>query len=287
MIMMWLIAGAAVAFLALVLWWLLIKTEGVYLGRGVVVWLYDVYAGRYDNIKEYDPFNEDVYLAQPILQRMPHVRAPLVLDVATGTGRVPLALLEQPTFQGRIIALDLSRKMLTEAAPKLAPYNGRAVLMHQPAEALPFPDDTFDMVTCLEALEFMMHPVAVLHEMVRVLRPGGLLVLTNRQGLDARLMPGKTFSHTRLEHILRDDLGLEHVQIQLWQVDYRLVWANKPGHLKPAGPLPLEEVWQCPHCGAVEMVAVNGAKGAGWRCLNCETHVPAGDDQVIESHSTA
>jgi ubiquinone/menaquinone biosynthesis C-methylase UbiE len=167
---------------AAALWWLLISTEGVYLGRRVVIGLYDLYARRYDRIKQYDPDHERTFLARPILDHIPHVRAPLVLDVATGTGRLPLVLLEQPTFQGRIVALDLSRKMLTIAATRLKGYDSRVSLMHHPAESLPFPDDTFDLVTCIEALEFMAHPLAVLRELVRVLRPDGLLVITNRQG---------------------------------------------------------------------------------------------------------
>lgn len=268
----------AVALVAALLWYLVVKTEGIYLGRRAVIWLYDVYAGRYDDIKQYDPITEDYFLARPIMQRLTHVRAPLVLDVATGTGRLPLALLEQPDFQGRIVALDLSRKMLAGAAPKLAPYGNRASLLHLPAERLPFPNGTFDLVTCLEALEFMMDPRAVLRELARVLRPGALLVLTNRQGLDAKLMPGRTFTHDTLKDLLKD-LGLTRVEIDLWQVDYRIAWAEKPGTLLPAGPLALEEIWCCPSCGAIEMIPVGG----GWRCLSCEARVPVGDDGVIEA----
>lgn len=276
-----LVIGIGLALAGILAWLLLIRTEGVFLGRKTVIWLYDIYAHRYDDIKQFDAYNEDYYLAQPILQRLPHVRAPLALDVATGTGRLPLALLEQPSFQGRVIGLDLSRKMLSVAAEKLAPFGERAILMHHAAESLPFPDDTFDLVTCLEALEFMMDPIAVLREQVRVLRPGGLLVLTNRQGLDARLMPGHTFAHDRFERLLCDDLGLQNVAIDPWQVDYRIVWATKPGWSPPTGPLPLAEIWRCPRCGAVEMAAV----ADGWRCLDCEALVRAGADGVIEAAS--
>lgn len=274
--------GAAFAGFA-VLWWLLVTTEGIYLGRGVVVGLYDLYARRYDAIKDFDPVTEHEYLARPILTALGHVPAPLVLDVATGTGRVPLALLEQPDFQGRVVALDLSRRMLTVAAEKLAPYGERVALMHRSAESLPFPDDTFDLVTCLEALEFMMAPRAVLDELVRVLRPGGMLVITNRQGTPARLMPGHTWGHDELARILRDDLGLRAVDVMPWQMDYRLAWGLKPGISAVTGPLPLGEFWRCPHCGAVDLVPVAG----GWRCLACERRVPVGEDGVIEAEIIA
>ncbi len=279
--MIWSVAAIVLTgatLLAVALWYLLIKTEGVYLGRRMVIWLYDLYAGRYDRIKQYDPLTEDLFLAQPILQRL-DTRAPLVLDVATGTGRLPLALLEQPGFQGQIVALDLSRRMLAQAAAKLVPFGERVRLMHHPAEALPFPDATFDLVTCLEALEFMMDARAVLRELIRVTRPGGLLVLTNRQGLDARLMPGHTFSHPEFIRLLQDELCLCDVELLPWQLDYSIVYARKLGHSAPAGARLLEEVWRCSRCGAVDWVPVRG----GWRCLGCEVFVPHGEDGVIEA----
>jgi SAM-dependent methyltransferase len=243
-----------------------------------VIVLYDLYAQRYDRIKQFADAHESRYLARPVLDTIPHVRAPLVLDVATGTGRLPLVLLEEPTFQGRIVGLDLSRKMLAVAAGKLKGYPNRVSLLHHPAEHLPFPDDTFDLVTCLEALEFTMHPHAILREMVRVLRPGGLLVITNRQGLYARLMPGKVPSHDKLVHFLHDDLGLTRVELRGWQVEYRMVCAFKPGFSVPSGPRLLAEIWQCPACGQIDMTEIED----GWRCAACGTLVPVGEDGVIE-----
>ncbi len=276
-----LLLAAALLGLVIVLWWLLVITEGVYLGRGVVIALYDLYARRYDRIKQYDPVTESRYLARPLIESLP-TRAPLVLDVATGTGRLPLALLSEPDFQGRIVALDLSRRMLAVAAEKLAPYGQRVTLLHHSAERLPFPDGAFDLVTCLEALEFMPRPRDVLSELVRVVRPGGLLLLTNRRGRDARLMPGHTWSDAQLERLLRA-LGAVHVEIAAWQLDYSLVWALKAGRSAIRGARPLEEVWRCPACGALEMLPVVG----GWRCLACEVHVPRAADGVAEVHGVA
>ena len=58
------------------------------------------------------------------------------------------------------------------------------------------------------------------------------------------------------------------------------MWAIKPGHSHPTGPITLGEVWECPACCEVGMVPVND----GWRCLICETLVPLGADGVIEAH---
>ncbi|MBC8170615.1 MAG: class I SAM-dependent methyltransferase, partial [Anaerolineae bacterium] len=106
-------------------WWLLITTEGVYLGQRVVIWLYDLYATRYDGIKQFLPDYDDLLLAQPIMNEIVPKTDPLVLDVATGTGRLPAALCRLPYFAGHIIASDPSRKMLAQAVIKLAAERDR------------------------------------------------------------------------------------------------------------------------------------------------------------------
>lgn len=204
-------------------YWLFIASEGVYLGRRVVIWLYDVYATRYDGIKQYRRDAEQQFLAQPLLEQIAPQTDALVLDVATGTGRLPLALLRHARFDGKVIGVDLSSRMLGIAANKL---NGstRAQMVLAPAETLPFPDRAFDVVTCLEALEFMTRRELVLEELMRVLRPGGLLLLTNR--INTRFMPGKLYDRDELVAEL-GVLDADTVYIERWQVDYDLVWVKK------------------------------------------------------------
>ncbi len=277
-----LVIALGVAALGALLWYLLWLTEGMYLGWPVVTWLYDWYADRYDRTKSYNLTYETFFIARPIIQRMQAdgVAAPLVLDVATGTGRVPRLLIDQDDFQGRVIGLDISRRMLFHAAVKVG-YAARAHLLWQTVTALPFPDDTFDIVVCLEAWEFFPQARHDLHELVRVLRPGGTLMITNRTGHDARLMPGKTLSTEAFHRWLADGLGLADVQDERWQVDYDLFWARKAGESLPSGPRPLLEILCCPACGARELVETDSGALV---CLACETRVPVGEDRVIELH---
>jgi len=263
-------------------WWLLITTEGVYLGRRVVIWLYDLYASRYERIKGYEPALESRFLGRPIMSRLAPNTAPLVLDAASGTGRLPQTLLRQPAFNGRIIATDLSRRMLHYGVHRLAEdmHFGRVVLMHTPAEKLPFPNDLFDLVTCLEALEFMMQPRRVVAELVRVVRPGGWLLLTNRRGMDARLMPGKTWTSEQALHIYREEFGLLAVEINAWQFDYDLVWAQKPGTSAPTRARALEEIWLCAGC----QQAALQAQASAYACTKCGRRVAVGRDGIIELH---
>jgi ubiquinone/menaquinone biosynthesis C-methylase UbiE len=270
-----LLIGLLAIGLTILGWWLLISTEGVYLGRRVVVWLYDLYADRYDDVKNYYHEYEHLLLARPIMAAISPHKAPLVLDVATGTGRLPLALLSHPDFQGHIICADLSRRMVSIAASKLQPFGDRVSLLWNSAEELPFADNIFDVVTCLESLEFMSDPRYVLGELVRVLRPGGVLLITNR--ISTRLMPGKTWTTSEVLLILQS-LGMVDTVSEVWQADYDQVWGRKAGNSGFTGARPLGEVLRCPRCRRGLMTRQDEA----WVCERCNATAPIGQDNVIE-----
>ncbi len=275
------LAVSLILLIGLLAWWLFIITEGVYLGRRIVTWLYDVYARRYDRIKQYIPSWESATLSRPLLTALRRVPAPLVLDVATGTARLPLALFGQPAFNGHVIGLDYSRRMLAEAARKVAPIGFRINLIHQDAMKLPFDNSTFDAVTCLEALEFMPDAHVVISELVRVTRPGGLLLLTNRKGSEARMMPGKTQPTVAFAAYLRDQYKLEGVTVDIWQMDYDLVWAVKAGKSPVAPDHSLEAILRCPRCGKRALIRTSG-EGSALCCTECEARIAFGSDGVIE-----
>ena len=264
------------ALVGLLLYWQLIVTEGTYLGSRVVILLYDWSARLYERIKRYDAGDEQWFLGLPLARALELIPAPLVLDVATGTGRMPRALLRQPAFEGRVIGLDLSRRMLREAVRMTAQFADRLTYVWQDAQRLPFDDGTFDAVTCLEALEFTPSPEDVLAELVRVLRPGGVLLVTNRVGRDARLMPGKAFPRDAFERLLRE-FPLEEVRVQPWQMDYDLAWALKAGEPRGGGVRPLVEILRCPACGGGL-----SRESQAFRCNACACTYPIADDGVIE-----
>ena len=268
-----------VVLLALFLYWQLIWAEGAYLGRRTVTWLYDLFAGRYDGIKQFNSADDGRFLGSPLALSLQGITAPLVLDVATGTSRLPLALFRQPLFHGNIIALDNARRMLYQATQAAGAYRPRITWVWQHAVPLPFDDDTFDLVTCLEALEFMPDTRAALRECARVLKPGGLLLVTNRVGNGRWLLFGKTFNADKFEALLTA-LGQGDVTTQVWQVDYDLVWSIKleraasANPIEPASPI---ELLRCPHCRA----ALDQADRA-LTCRSCGQRYPIGVDGVIE-----
>lgn len=97
------------------------------------------------------------------------------LEVGIGTG------LNLPLYPGQVTltGIDLSPAMLSIAASR-ARQLGRAVHLHEAdAQALPFPDGSFDTVVCTFSLCAIPGHGQAVREMKRVLRPGGLLLLAD------------------------------------------------------------------------------------------------------------
>lgn len=218
---------AIVFMAALVLalgWYLLIYTEGVLLGKRIVIALYDLYADRYDRIKQFDDVDEHILIAQPLLRAAANP-ASLVLDVATGTGRLPLALCQHARFEGHIIGIDLAQRMLQKAQEKMETnaFGSYVTFVRADAAELPFPKAAFDVVTCLEALEFFTDPQLCAAEMARVLKPGGVLLTTQRQNApQVPRVPSEQETTRILEHS-----GFTAIRFEDWQHDYRKVWARR------------------------------------------------------------
>lgn len=267
----WLVGVALLAALALLLVWLLKVTEGAYLGPAVVTALYDRFADRYDSIKQFDDADEAYFLGQPVARYVAQLDAlgqgqPWLLDVAAGTGRFSLAVLRETEGRCQAVALDLSLAMLRKAQGKLREAGWRDVIYLQHAAApLPFASGQFAIVACLEALEFMPDPRAVLAELLRVARPGALILVTSRIGRDARLMPGKVFGRLELGDLLRS-MGAGAVDIRPWQVDYDLALAIKAeSSAEPKDGVIWPDCVRCPVCRADQPTATR----AGLPSLEC------------------
>lgn len=220
-----LLAACLFCLLAL-LYWELVLVEGAHLGARVVVWLYDLVAPYYERIKQFEIEFEDSALGLPLTIRLIEIESPRVLDVAAGNGRMARTLLRQLAFDGTVVNLDLSRAMLVQGQHECAPWAERVQWICSPVECFPFAAETFDAVICLEALEFFPDAQRALAECARVLRPNGVLLVSNRIGWNARLMFGKTFSSRAFHHLLAQ-YPLKDILLHAWQVEYDLAWARK------------------------------------------------------------
>lgn len=103
-----------------------------------------------------------------------------VLDVGCGTGAV-LALLHEKYPDRRYVGLDLTPEMIEAARTKVAP--GMEFVVGD-AENLPFDEASFDAVLCSNSFHHYPNPAAFLAGALRVLRPGGRLILRDYTSSD-------------------------------------------------------------------------------------------------------
>jgi demethylmenaquinone methyltransferase/2-methoxy-6-polyprenyl-1,4-benzoquinol methylase len=109
---------------------------------------------------------QDPHWRREMVKRLQVAEGDWALDVAAGTGLIT-RLLE--ARGARVVALDLSRAMLREAARRGAPSVQATALY------LPFPDAAFDALTFSYLLRYVDDPLACMRELARVVRPGGTI----------------------------------------------------------------------------------------------------------------
>jgi demethylmenaquinone methyltransferase/2-methoxy-6-polyprenyl-1,4-benzoquinol methylase len=139
--------------------------------------VFDRVAGRYDLMNDlmslglhrvWKAFAVDVARPRP---------GERVLDVASGSGDLALALERRVRPGGEVWITDINRAMLGRGRDRLVDAGSLAPAVQCDAERLPFPPASFDCVTVGFGLRNMTHKEAALAEMARVLKPGGRLVV--------------------------------------------------------------------------------------------------------------
>ena len=108
---------------------------------------------------------------------IPLASAPLVLDMPAGTGRLSWAMAKQGA---KVVGADISANMLQRASSKrIENHPGRVYFSQASGIDLPFPDNTFDVVTSFKFFHLIPNERKRLfvREMARVLKPGKSLVV--------------------------------------------------------------------------------------------------------------
>lgn len=130
--------------------------------------------------------------AAEIEARVP--RSATVLDLGCGAGVLTESLLERGyTVSG----VDISQDMLDLAGERLQRFPESSYELRQAeCEDLPYPDDTFDVVACIGVFGYLDNVEEALTEIGRVLKPGGLLILSVRNYLNRLLFDAHSISTT-------------------------------------------------------------------------------------------
>jgi demethylmenaquinone methyltransferase/2-methoxy-6-polyprenyl-1,4-benzoquinol methylase len=140
--------------------------------RGFITALFDDTAVDYDRINAVMALGTGVRYRRDALRRAGVRPEHRVLDIATGTGLVCAAARAAGVPADHVIGVDPSAGMLAHHSGR-----GQHRLVRGCADALPFADEQFDLLTMGYALRHVDDLVGALREYRRVLRPGGRVLL--------------------------------------------------------------------------------------------------------------
>ncbi len=133
-----------------------------------------------------------------------------VLDVGCGIGHWGRALLPHLGDATTLVGIDREPDWVVEATARARAFGleGRATYRQGTVEALPFEDGAFDLVTCQTVIMHLADPMIGLREMLRVLAPGGRLLVAepnNRATALAAIDPDLS---------IEDQLGLLELELR-------------------------------------------------------------------------
>jgi SAM-dependent methyltransferase len=148
-----------------------------------------------------------------------------ILDVGTGPG-IFACLYAQMGHE--CTGLDFSQRMLIEARRRAARIAPSCSFIFGDAENPPFQDDTFDVISSRHLLFNLPHPGVAVREWMRILKPGGKMILL---GEDIRDRPGRRL-RMHINRSLRRSWGRK-------PADNQSGWKPSPDYLKAVSQCPL------------------------------------------------
>jgi demethylmenaquinone methyltransferase/2-methoxy-6-polyprenyl-1,4-benzoquinol methylase len=140
--------------------------------------IFNAIAPRYDKTNYILSFGMDMGWRRKLLHYLPSVENLHVLDLATGTGDVAIALARDHRV-AKVVGVDLAEGMLKRGHEKVARASllSKIKLSVADALALDFPDKVFDVVTVAFGLRNFSDLMKGLMESYRVIKPGGRLIV--------------------------------------------------------------------------------------------------------------
>ncbi len=143
--------------------------------REGVAHLFDRIAPTYDLLNRLLSCRRDIAWRRELVAALPTDRPIELLDLATGTADVLIEARKRLPEESRVLGVDVSAQMLTQARAKLCELGMTESITLQQGNAtdLAFNDAMFDVVTIAFGIRNVMDTPTALTEMLRVLKPGG------------------------------------------------------------------------------------------------------------------
>ena len=175
--------------------------------------LFDLGAQAYDTLTAHPLWREQI---ARLLDLSPATGPEHVLDLGTGPGVSAFVLAARLPAGSRVTGLDLSPQMIAIAKRYLAKEPSLPVdFLVADASKLPFGDATFDRATGHSFLYLLPDPVAVLREVRRVLKPGGVATFMEPNAAGSLWMAARSAPNPR-DHALWDTLRFS-TSMTLWR----------------------------------------------------------------------
>ncbi len=204
--------------------------------------------------------------ALPLLEQIELQQRHVVLDVATGTGIIAIAVAQIVGDEGKVIGVDFSSGMLAQARQKIQDLNLKNIqLIEADAEYIEFSEETFDVILCSTAIVYFRDIPYALRKWYSWLKKGGCIGFSccSEQSCEAPLISlvcakyGISVSNINEStgtpekcHQLLDEAGFVDIKIQSQQFGFYKTleqaqqWNGQVFHPKenPLLQVPLEEL---------------------------------------------
>ena len=140
--------------------------------------MFDRIAFRYDFLNRFLSGGIDIYWRRRAIRELLDLNPRRILDVATGTADMAIFMTRYLTPE-KITGIDISTGMLEIGRQKIAKLQlgGKIILLEGDSENIQQPDNSFDAITVAFGVRNFENLEKGLHEMLRVLQPGGRLVI--------------------------------------------------------------------------------------------------------------
>ena len=165
----------------------------------IEIWkMFNAIAKSYDRVNRCMTMGLDLYWRRKVASFFPRSKNLHVLDCATGTGDQLLSLLSCVPSIENITGIDLAEEMLAIGQKKVDkhPLSHKAKLLRACALSLPFSPESFDCITLSFGIRNVTQVKDCLHELLRVLKPGGKLLI-----LETSLPQNKLLRFMHLSYI--------------------------------------------------------------------------------------
>lgn len=138
--------------------------------------VFDSVAPKYDLLNDVLSMGMHRLWKRRCIRQTQTVPGQRVLDIASGTCDLAIALAKR-VGAGNVVATDINHEMLAIGKKRLEAAGVPCPVVEADAESLPFEDNSFDVVTVSFGIRNMTHKDRALSEMLRVLKPGGRLLV--------------------------------------------------------------------------------------------------------------